>query len=135
MNQSTHTFGTGIFEDDYNYRSELNIPEAIHTHFHLGSANQSDCNNITNLIKDYLLVLARNISAHNMLDTNHTKAISIESELIFIIFCFSTFFSGCVLTHFLSIKSNKMSKVTMTHHETNSETSNYLNILSPKTQF
>ena len=84
----TDAYGTGIAQYDYNREllSNPTIAAAIHSHFHLREANESDCNNITDLIRDYLLVLARNISdQHNMLNTNDTKAFSIESKLIFVL--------------------------------------------------
>ena len=98
MNYSASIYGTAQDDDYYYYypRPDHKIAEAIHSHFHLSSANDSDCNNITNLIRDYLLELAHNISAQNMLDSNEAKHISnMESKLDFI-----DDISCCELTHF-----------------------------------
>ena len=80
MNQSSLFAGTDLSEQQYS--PEEHLLAAIHSHFHTKDSNQSDCNNITNFIRDYLLFVAKNISisSHTMLNTSDTKPISIESK-------------------------------------------------------
>lgn len=50
------------------------VVDAIHAHLH--AANESACGNVTHLLREYLLHVARNVTLAPL----ETKALSAESE-------------------------------------------------------
>ncbi|CAG2170773.1 unnamed protein product, partial [Oppiella nova] len=99
LNEPDISVNSTYFTDEYyqQHRGQL-VADAIHSHFHLPGHNDSDCHNITKLIREYLMGLAHDISTQTMINTNDTKsAISIESQksaLLYIVVVLSFYAFG-----------------------------------------